>query len=89
MKRRLINSQISNMVTIESYRRRMCNMAENVLLIKNLPEFIDVGYVNRTLLKNGAIVNVKYSKSNTVNNKWLEYVNSNFAKVKIEEYLKK
>lgn len=56
MKRRLINSQISNMVTIESYRRRMCNMAENVLLIKNLPEFIDVGYVNRTLLKKGAIV---------------------------------
>ena len=56
MKRRLINSQISNMVTIESYRRRMCNMAENVLLIKNLPEFIDVGYVNRILLKNGAIV---------------------------------
>ena len=42
-----------------------------------------------TLLKNGAIVNIKYSKSNTVNDKWLEYVNSNFAKVKIEEYLKK
>ena len=56
MKRKLINSQISNMLTIESYRKRMCCIAENVLLIKNLPEFIDVGYVNRTLLKNGAIV---------------------------------
>ena len=56
MKRKLINAQISNMLTIESYRRRMCNVAENVVLIKNLPEYIDVGYVNRTLFKNGAIV---------------------------------
>ena len=56
MKRKLINTQISNMLTIDSYRRRMCNMAENVLLIKNLPEYVDAGYINRILLKDGAIV---------------------------------
>ena len=56
MKQKLINSQLTNILTIQSYRRRMCSMAENVLLIKNLPEFIDVGYVNQTLLKTGSIV---------------------------------
>ena len=42
-----------------------------------------------TMLKNGAIVNVKYSKNYTVNEKWINYVNSNYAKMQIEEYLKK
>lgn len=56
MKTKLINSQLTNMLTMQSYRRRMCSMAENVLLIKELPEFIDVGYVNRHLLRRGAIV---------------------------------
>ncbi len=42
-----------------------------------------------TLLKNGAIVNVKYSRTINVNEKWLDAVNSNFAKMQIEEYLKK
>jgi (p)ppGpp synthase/HD superfamily hydrolase len=40
-----------------------------------------------TPLKNGAIINVKYSRGYTVNNDWLELVNSNYAKVKINEYL--
>lgn len=56
MKPKIINSQLSNILTIQSYRRRMCSMAENVFLIKTLPEFIDVGYVNKCLLKNGSIV---------------------------------
>lgn len=56
MKKSLINTQISNVLTIDSYRRRMCNMAENVLLIKELPEYVDSGYVNKILLKDGAIV---------------------------------
>lgn len=56
MKQKLINSQLTNILTIQSYRRRMCSMAENVLLIKNLPELIDVGYINETLLKTGSIV---------------------------------
>lgn len=56
MKPKLINSQLTNILTIQSYQRRMCSMAENVLLIKNLPEIIDVGYVNEVLLKRGSIV---------------------------------
>lgn len=56
MKGKLINSQLTNIRTIESYRRRMCSMAENVLLIKNLPEYIDTGFMNKTLLRRGAIV---------------------------------
>ena len=56
MKQKLINSQLTNILTIQSYRRRMCSMAENVLLIKELPEFIDVGYVNRCLVRYGSIV---------------------------------
>lgn len=56
MKPKLINSQLTNILTIQSYQRRMCSMAENVLLIKNLPEIIDVGYVNEILLKRGSIV---------------------------------
>lgn len=56
MKRKLINSQLSNFLTVQSYKRRMCSLAENVLLIKDLPEYIDVGYVNRVLLRRGSIV---------------------------------
>lgn len=56
MKRKLINSQLTNILTIRSYQRRMCSMAENVLLIKNVPEYIDLGYVNRRLLRSGAVV---------------------------------
>lgn len=56
MKPKLINSQLTNILTIQSYQRRMSSMAESVLLIKNLPEIIDVGYVNEVLLKRGSIV---------------------------------
>jgi hypothetical protein len=52
MKRKLINTQLTNILTIRSYQRRMCSMAENVLLIKNVPEYIDLGMVNKKLLKN-------------------------------------
>lgn len=56
MDTKLINSQLTNMRTIQSYRRRMTNMAENVLLIKNLPEYIDTGFMNSILLKRAAII---------------------------------
>lgn len=56
METKLINSQLTNMRTIQSYRRRMTNMAENVFLIKNLPEYIDTGFMNSILLKRGAII---------------------------------
>lgn len=56
MKRKLVNTQLTNILTIRSYQRRMCSMAENVLLIKNVPEYIDLGIVNKKLLKTGAVV---------------------------------
>ena len=55
MKKKLINSQLTNMKTYLMYRQEMLTLAENVFEFKNLPEFIDVSYLNRTLLRNGSI----------------------------------
>ena len=37
------------------YYRQMKNLAENVFKFNNLPEYIDLSYLNRTLLNDGAI----------------------------------
>lgn len=55
MKKKLINSQLTNMKTYLMYREEMLTLAENVFEFKNLPEFIDVSYLNKTLLRNGSI----------------------------------
>lgn len=55
MKKKLINSQLTNMKTYLMYRSEMLTLAENVFEFENLPEFIDVSYLNKTLLYNGAI----------------------------------
>ena len=55
MRKKLINSQLTNMKTYLMYRQEMLTLAENVFEFKNLPEFIDVSYLNRTLLRNGSI----------------------------------
>ena len=55
MKTRLINSQLNNYKTYLMYKRQMLTMAENVFLIENLPEFIDISYVNKILVNRGAI----------------------------------
>lgn len=55
MKKKLINSQLTNMKTYLMYRQEMLTLAENVFEFKNLPEFIDVSYLNKTLLRNGSI----------------------------------
>ena len=60
MKTKLINSQLTNMLTIQSYKKRMCSMAENVFLIKNLPELIDVGYMNSIQLKIILVSQIKH-----------------------------
>lgn len=56
MKQKTINSQLTNYKTYIRYRQNMIRLATNVLNIKNAPKFIDMDYVNRILLKNGAIV---------------------------------
>lgn len=55
MKKKVINSQLCNYNTYMLYRRQMISLAENVFEFKNLPEFIDVSYLNSTLLKQGSI----------------------------------
>lgn len=55
MRKKLINSQLTNMKTYIMYREEMLTLAENVFEFKNLPEFIDVSYLNKVLLRNGSI----------------------------------
>lgn len=55
MGKRLQNSQLTNFKTYNMYRREMLTLAENVFEFKNLPEYIDVAYMNKTLLREGAI----------------------------------
>ena len=55
MQRKLVNSQLNNFNTYNMYKRQMLSLAENVFEIKNLPEFIDVAFLNKTLLRKGAI----------------------------------
>lgn len=55
MKKKLVNSQLCNFNTYMLYRREMISLAENVFEFKNLPNFIDVAYLNSTLLKKGSI----------------------------------
>ena len=55
MRKKTINSQLTNMKTYLMYRSQMVTLAENVFEFKNLPEFIDVSYLNKVLLKNGSI----------------------------------
>ena len=52
---KLVNSQLSNLKTYEMYKRQFMTLAENVFEFKNLPEFIDIAYVNKQLLRKGAI----------------------------------
>lgn len=55
MQRKLINSQISNFKTYEMYKRQLLTLAENVFEFKNMPSFIDTAYLNKQLLRKGAI----------------------------------
>lgn len=55
MKKKLVNSQLSNFKTVMMYRRQLLALAENVFEFKNLPEFIDVSYMNGILLRQGSI----------------------------------
>ena len=55
MQQRLINSQLNNFKTYEMYKRQFLTLAENVFEFKNLPEFIDISYMNSCLLRQGAI----------------------------------
>lgn len=55
MKKKMINTQISNFKTYDMYFNEMLTLAENVFEFKNLPNFIDVSYLNDNLLRKGAV----------------------------------
>ena len=55
MKSKIINSQISNWKTYLMYKNQMLTLAKNVFEFKNLPESVDVAYMNQKLLINGAV----------------------------------
>ena len=55
MRKKLVNSQLCNWNTYQMYVRRLTMLAENVFEYKNLPEYIDLSYLNDTLLKQGSI----------------------------------
>ena len=55
MKKRLVNSQLSNFKTYQMYLRQLLTLAENVFEFDGLPEFIDVSYLNKELLRKGSI----------------------------------
>ena len=55
MKRRLVNSQLSNFKTYLAYRTKMLTLAENVFQFKNMNPFIDMAFVNSELVTKGSI----------------------------------
>ena len=55
MKSKIINSQISNWKTYLMYKNQMLTLAKNVFEFKNLPDSVDVAYMNQKLLINGAV----------------------------------
>ena len=55
MKTRMINSQLSNARTYQMYFRQMLTLAENVFEFEGLNKFIDVSYLNKTLMRKGSI----------------------------------
>lgn len=55
MKRDLIKSQISNFDTYRMYKRQFFNLAENVFNFKNMPEYIDISFLNKQLLLKGSV----------------------------------
>lgn len=63
---KLQKSQLSNLDTNRMYLRQMLAMAENVFKYENLPEFIDVAYMNKCLLNKGAIAFFYEETLNTI-----------------------
>lgn len=56
MKKKVVNSQLSNYKTYLMYFRRMLSLAENVFEFENMPNsYIDISYINRKLVRTGSI----------------------------------
>lgn len=55
MRKQLKENQLSNWRTYQMYLREMLTLAENVFEFENLPDFIDVAFLNKQLLRDGSI----------------------------------
>lgn len=55
MARKVKNSQLTNFLTYKMHKQDLVSLAENVFKIGNLPEFIDLRYVNKNLVSKGAV----------------------------------
>ena len=56
MRKQLKENQLSNWRTYQMYLREMLTLAENVFEFENLPDYIDVAFLNKKLLRDGSIV---------------------------------
>lgn len=52
---KLQNSQLDNFKTYQLYLREMIGLAENVFKYDNIPDYIDISFMNKSLVKKGAI----------------------------------
>jgi len=66
MKKLMVKSQLSNLRTVQMYTRQMLTLAENVFEFDNLPELIDVAYMNKVLLRQGSIAFFKDDVLDTI-----------------------
>lgn len=55
MNKKLIHSQLTNYKTYQMYQRQMLTLAENVFNFKNMPDYIDIPFLNKTLVRQGSI----------------------------------
>lgn len=55
MQKKTINSQFNNFKSYSMYLRQCRSLAENVFLFENLPEYVDVAYINKILVEKGSI----------------------------------
>lgn len=66
MKKIMVKSQLSNLRTVQMYTRQMLTLAENVFEFDELPELIDVAYMNKVLLRQGSIAFFKDDVLDTI-----------------------
>lgn len=55
MQKQLIDTQTSNFKTFLMYKTQLMTLAENVFEFLNMPEEIDIAYMNEHLLRDGAV----------------------------------
>ena len=55
MQKKTINSQFNNFKSYLMYLRQCRSLAENVFCYDNLPEYVDVAYINKNLIEKGSI----------------------------------